>query len=83
MLFQGERLGPSFSILQVEIQFSISSTICRRGYLFSNVYFGLFCQESDDCSCLGLCQDLYSIDLYVCICDSTMLFLLQWLYSIV
>jgi hypothetical protein len=30
---------------------SVPRTICRKGVLFYNAYFGLLCRNSDDCSC--------------------------------
>jgi hypothetical protein len=84
MLVQGERLGSSFSLVQVEIQFSQHLLLKRLS--FPQCIFGLLCQKSDGCSCVGLCQGFYSVpmvSMYFFFFASTMLFLLLWLYSIV
>jgi hypothetical protein len=61
MLVQVEKLGSSFSLLQVKFQFS--QLRCWKCYLLSNVHFGHLSQKSDGYSCVGLCQGLlfYSI----------------------
>jgi hypothetical protein len=46
---------------------SFPRTICWRGCLFSNAYFGLLCQKSDGCSCMGLCL-FCSIVLHAFLC---------------
>jgi hypothetical protein len=83
MLEQGERLGSSFSLLQVEIQFSQHHLLKRLSFL--SCVFQAHLRKSDGCSCVDLWQGLqfYSVGLQVCFCASTMLFLLLRLCSTV
>jgi hypothetical protein len=63
---------------------SLLSNICWRGCLFSIICFGLLCQKSVGCRCVGLCLGLlfWSIGFPVWFCASAMLFLLLWLYTL-
>jgi hypothetical protein len=64
------------SVLYVWIS-SFPSTICWRGCLFSNICIWHTCWESGGCSYMGLFLGpvFSAIDLHVCCCVSTMLFL--------
>jgi hypothetical protein len=61
----------------------ISSTICWRGCLFSNICFELLHQKIRWLAAWIYVWDFCSTGLHVCFCTSTMLFLLLWLCSIV
>jgi hypothetical protein len=83
ILAEGNRLGSSFSLLQVEIQFSQHHSL--KGCLFFSTNFGQPCQKLDGCRYMGLCEDCLfsSIGSHVCFCVTTMQFLLLWLCTIV
>jgi hypothetical protein len=64
---------------------SFPSNICWRGCLFPIICFWHLCQKSGGHRCVDLYMGLYFIlfiDLHICICAGTMLFLLLCLYSI-
>jgi hypothetical protein len=52
IIVQGERLGSSFSSVQVDIQFSQHSLL--ESLSFFQRTLGLICQKSNGCSCMGL-----------------------------
>jgi hypothetical protein len=81
---QSETEGFSFSLLQVNTQFSPAPFVEET--VFSPMWgFWLFCQKSDDCCCVGFFVNLlfYFISWSVCSCVSTMLLLLICICSMI
>jgi hypothetical protein len=65
--------------------FSFPSNTCWKGCLFPIIYFENFCQKSGGHSCMDLYPGFLfcSTSYHVCFCGNSMLFLLQYLCSIV
>ena len=77
IFLHGVRECSNFILLHIAVQFSLHPSL-KRGCLFSIAYSSLLCHRLADhrCMCLSLGFVPYSIDLYFCLCASTMLFCL-------
>jgi hypothetical protein len=82
-VLQDKRLGSTFSLLDMEIQFSQHHLLRRLSVL--PLIFWAPLSKKMAIAVMNLCQGplFYPIVLHVCFCASTMLVLLLWLCSVV